>query len=643
MKNAGEVSLASSLSSTDHLLASAGGVTKRATKGEVRDWIAYDGNLVTEPFVKYFNTVADAQADTTLVYSSPGVGQVEVAVGDIVEAGGFRYEVAASGATDHHLATSHASTPVKMYVLPSSGARYPMAAFGITEDGTTDAASAITAAISAIRQGADIANRVTLVASGPLMVKSAVKVYWNVMIDLGGQRVMTDGNNTIFTVHKNGAVWNGRFDLDGATYSGVACILDPAGTAIQGQHTDIAWLHNCRFDLPASSGSAYKLDASVDYIQQVHTGDIVISRGADAVILDGSGAYCNGNTFGSHVFFDPDTSIQFNTASGNAFPNVVIERNSGNCEIEFIASRGNSVNGALWDDVLITEDADSKGNVVGNGSSSYPVVSSSANQSTFIFKRGEQIGNVSRVQDWDYRMGWERAFGRVEFVDDFLGGPDPKWTQNIASGGSINAKGDFEGAASPNSYIRRCQLFTAGSGTVELTFGDQDCFVTEMNPILHLVFCPVSSATGVTRIGLMQFNTGVNGVYFETDEATYADDNLRLVVDNGGTQTVTDTGVSANTVNNLFFATVEITSTNVRALLGKYNIAAGDDNGRVGRGVDALYTTTRSTYVGEWNVTTNIPVSNDMQPICTAQDATNSAKLEVAHYHVIASMYSPNN
>lgn len=47
-----------------------------------------------------FPTVASLTADTTLTYIA---GQAKtVATGGIINAGGFRYEVAASGASDHH-------------------------------------------------------------------------------------------------------------------------------------------------------------------------------------------------------------------------------------------------------------------------------------------------------------------------------------------------------------------------------------------------------------------------------------------------------------------------------------------------------------------------------------------------------------
>lgn len=69
-----------------------------------------------------FVTVAALLADTAISYTS---GKAKVTAGDIVAAQGFRYEVAASGASDQHVTTAGG---VKLYVL---GTPLPLAAFGV--------------------------------------------------------------------------------------------------------------------------------------------------------------------------------------------------------------------------------------------------------------------------------------------------------------------------------------------------------------------------------------------------------------------------------------------------------------------------------------------------------------------------------
>jgi len=92
---------------------------------------------------KTFDNVAAVVADTTLSYS----GVNAVSAGDVVETSeeGFNYKVAASGATDHDISTSHA-TPVKLYVQPGPNG-YDVKAFNAKGDGTTDDSAAVNKAL----------------------------------------------------------------------------------------------------------------------------------------------------------------------------------------------------------------------------------------------------------------------------------------------------------------------------------------------------------------------------------------------------------------------------------------------------------------------------------------------------------------
>lgn len=83
-------------------------------------------------------SVADLLADTTL---NPAV----VPVGSVIEAGGFRYEVAATGAADHHLTTAGGA---KLYVLPVDN-YLSFDAFGPAKDNITDDADVIEKALAA--------------------------------------------------------------------------------------------------------------------------------------------------------------------------------------------------------------------------------------------------------------------------------------------------------------------------------------------------------------------------------------------------------------------------------------------------------------------------------------------------------------
>lgn len=84
-----------------------------------------------------YASVASLLADTDIYYSG-GTGIYEVSTGVKIWAGEFLYEVAASGASDHHVTTAGG---VKLKVSPAGDGSLPLAAFG-----TLDAAG-LTAAI----------------------------------------------------------------------------------------------------------------------------------------------------------------------------------------------------------------------------------------------------------------------------------------------------------------------------------------------------------------------------------------------------------------------------------------------------------------------------------------------------------------
>lgn len=126
-------------------------------------------------------TVADLLADTTLTYPA-------VAAGDVVEAGGFRYQVAASGASDHHVTTAGG---VKLYVLPGASG-YNVKAFGAVGDGVANDSAPIAAAFAA--------GNAILFPSGTFLMNAGVtKLANNIKVDFRDAKIINGGVGFLFT------------------------------------------------------------------------------------------------------------------------------------------------------------------------------------------------------------------------------------------------------------------------------------------------------------------------------------------------------------------------------------------------------------------------------------------------------------
>lgn len=85
--------------------------------------------------VRFFGTVAELFADNTMGYASGGSVTQVISDGDEIVAGGYRYSVAGSGATDHAKTTAGG---VKLHVLQGADGAYRWEAFGPALDNATD-------------------------------------------------------------------------------------------------------------------------------------------------------------------------------------------------------------------------------------------------------------------------------------------------------------------------------------------------------------------------------------------------------------------------------------------------------------------------------------------------------------------------
>jgi hypothetical protein len=114
-----------------------------------------------------FANVAALLADTTLTYST-------VTAGNIVRtrSEGFAYEVAASGASDHHVTTAGG---VKLYVLEGDSGRFDIRAFGAACDGVTNDTAKLSAAVAASAgKSLDISPGEYAITSGTLAAGGSI-------------------------------------------------------------------------------------------------------------------------------------------------------------------------------------------------------------------------------------------------------------------------------------------------------------------------------------------------------------------------------------------------------------------------------------------------------------------------------------
>lgn len=123
------------VSDTSYLLGSEGGVLKKIPTGSA--------SIYTNA-IQQFKTVALFVSDEVLDYDS-------VSVGDVIEAGGFRYQVVASDASTYHLESAGG---VRVVVLPvntgANGGIWMADAFGAVGDESTDDTDALQVLVAAV-------------------------------------------------------------------------------------------------------------------------------------------------------------------------------------------------------------------------------------------------------------------------------------------------------------------------------------------------------------------------------------------------------------------------------------------------------------------------------------------------------------
>lgn len=125
------------------------------------------------PFAVFENTARDVTAllaDTQFTYAAGVPNTIQIAEGDILRtlAEGFAYEVAASGATDHHVTTAGG---VKLYVLRSFDER----AFNVESDGT-DQSAKLEAYINASAGRREYSSASAIEVNSPFLSLGSIRI-----------------------------------------------------------------------------------------------------------------------------------------------------------------------------------------------------------------------------------------------------------------------------------------------------------------------------------------------------------------------------------------------------------------------------------------------------------------------------------
>lgn len=177
-----------------------------------KDDILVTGGGTIWTVTRRYNTVALLLADTVMGYA----GTVTVSTGQIVDAQGFRYRVAASAAVDHDIITAGG---VKLYVQPDQDGSWTVTAFGAVGDGVTDDYVALNKAIqNAFARGVDVvrlgnnklAFGTTIAIPGPIAIIGQEGAPWQAGSTFpSSSLIWVGGAFPMFTCAKSQDRWQG--------------------------------------------------------------------------------------------------------------------------------------------------------------------------------------------------------------------------------------------------------------------------------------------------------------------------------------------------------------------------------------------------------------------------------------------------
>lgn len=260
-----------------------------------------------------FKTVAALLADTTMGYAGSDAAVI-VGPGDVVEAWGNRYEVAASGASDHHLMTIGG---VNLKVLQKGGMFYD-SAFGVKGSGLDETAAFQKACSVSAAAGK------TLVMTGLDIVASFITVTQKLRIVGSGSLTKLAGTSGVFITSSADLTISGNITIDpnaegnpnstptgtsdtGITHTGARLILHGVAilgalsscvrttasqfVSIKGCEISGGWI-NVFINVPSSCRVFVQNNA----VHSSHRDDCLQVLGGGDVLVDGNSCYNSGRS-----------------------------------------------------------------------------------------------------------------------------------------------------------------------------------------------------------------------------------------------------------------------------------------------------------------------------------------------------------
>lgn len=502
--------------------------------------------------------------------------------------------------------------------------------FGAVCDGTTPDTAAIQEAIDY----AFSAGRSTVIIPQRTAIDGTVYLKPGVTLNSFWSTISVKGDFDAIIIPRGGQLKDTYVDCVGVpTFSNTAVKLLP-GNPMQGDQY-LPWASGVKVRFGGSTGVGFEIDAEAHYVQLTTAENLSVRFGERGIYYHagGGGTWCNGNLVNGYVCMASTYSIWLQQhAGGNIFDGLVLESNN-NATVR-VESGANVFHGVAWDDVGIQ--AEGNGNYFGfiQTVPYGPNISGSGIDNRSFSSTVRRDNNVSTNKLEDHRHGVYEP-GRVEFRDFFIGGADPKWNQTVNGDASVQYLSQTYGANSdtPQTYpVMRLNTGTVGGGgSVVMDFNQRPAVITSQKPIVHFtLYNDFNDDRTAWTCGLR--TDPDNFIILTQNLDFYGDDDIRFVCRSGGISTV-EVLLNVASFQQINFVRMLVSPASVNVQLAQYARGAGNDAGKVGRGIRCF---DNNLLKANTTITTNIPTTSLAPYILATATSNNPGYVELIDYQLIA-------